>query len=127
MSRIKLLLLVGIATLTLGLSWNYIVDQNLERLQDANIKKAEAFKREFDGRYQAGAPVGHVEAYLESTGKRWVPGFATHGHVSEIRVTVATGETPVWYCGEESVGMVAHFKDDVLVDTAVATWNLNCL
>lgn len=120
-SAVALLLLAGLW------SWYYLDKRNLERLHELNLQKAAEFERQFDGQFPPGSPLGVVQAYFESTGKKWVQGFDVAHKVSEIRFEFVTGESPPWYCGEESVGIIAHFKNDALVSTEVSAWSYNCL
>jgi hypothetical protein len=118
---------VILAILAVGGLAFFLYKQNAHRVHDLNLLKAEAFVKEFDSRIQVGAARSAVEENLASTGMSWVPAFSEFGNVLRIHIEVVRGQSPEWYCGEESVGVIAFFKDDRLTKSEVASWTSNCL
>lgn len=119
--KVILLLIVGGAVLF------YADKQYAQRLHDENLRKAEQFETLLDSHVPPGSSVAAVQEYLEGRQMKWSPSVSSYGNVIEIRIEVAAGESPEWYCGKESVGVIADFKDELLKDTQVAAWSFNCL
>lgn len=93
-------------------------------------RKAELFKRELDAHVTAGTPLAAVDEYLRtkpvkitrSTGFRDGRDF-----VKELMIETADERSVHWYCGRESVGVIAEFSDDRLTRTRVSWWSFDCL
>jgi len=118
--------IVGLVVAAVAL-WFYFDKRNAKGVHEQNLFKAAAFEREFDGRIQTGATRTTVEEYLERTGLKWYSSLSEFGNVKTISIEVMKGKSPEWYCGNESVGVIAHFCDDKLKETEVAAWSLDCL
>lgn len=91
-----------------------------------HLMRAEVFKDAFNRNVQAGATIATVEEYLERARVKWFASVSAFGTFTEIRMEVASGRSPDWRCRAESVGVIAKFKDDFLIETAVAAWSDDC-
>src|SRR5215213_2987723 len=115
-----------LAILVLGIGLAIFVDGvRRQRIHDANMAKAELFRREFDAHVAAGTSLAAVDEYLRdkavhvtrSTGFRDDRDF-----VKELMIETANERSLHWYCGRVSVGLIAEFSDDRLIKTRVSWW-----
>jgi hypothetical protein len=120
-------LAVGVLGIALAI---FVYGVRRQRMHDANMAKAELFKRDFDATLTAGTPLAAVDEYLRakpvnvtrSTGSR-----AGRDFVKELMIETANERSVHWYCGRDSVGVIAEFSDDRLMKTRVSWWSFDCL
>lgn len=103
---------------------------NRNRIHKENIAKAELFKRDFDMYVPTGAPLQKADDYLRQTPFKVLRSLGLHDgreFVKELLIEVASGRSPQWYCGHESVGVIAQFNEQQRLTLAyVSSWNFNC-
>ena len=103
------------------------------RTHNANMAKAETFKREFDEHIATGTPLSSVEEFLRSKPVTVIRDMRYMGKdqrdvVGELWIEVVNERSTILGCGSESVGIVAVFTNDQHLESVrVSNWSMDCL
>ena len=101
-----------------------------QRIHTQNMARAEVFQREFDAHVTAGTLLAVVDDYLQLQPVKVTRsmGFRDgRDFVKELMIETAKERSVHWYCGRDSVGVIAEFRDDHLIKTRVSWWSFDCL
>ena len=101
-----------------------------EGIHTENMAKAEIFKGEFDAHVTVGARLTAVEEYLKTkpvTVTRSMGFRDGRESVEELMIETANERSVHWYCGRDSVGVIAEFAGELLTKTRVSWWSFDCL
>jgi hypothetical protein len=99
----------------------------VNRVHDANMQKAEHFKREFDQRFTAGARLEMIEEYLHSQPVTTQRELNRDNWVRELRVEVVSERSPEWGCWRGSAGVILEFVEERFQRSVLASWTSECL
>ncbi len=100
---------------------------------DQRVVQANAFKREFDGRFPPSARQADVDAYLQSRAIEVLEMMTAEGsdepsYVGQYFIVVTRAKSLAWYCANDSFGVQATFsRDGYLRRSEIQTRSNDCL
>jgi hypothetical protein len=98
------------------------VTPSTRRIHAENMTKAEEFKRKFERDIPRGTPFEDVATYLKGQGLQHGLTARPENHYVEL----LREKSPDWFCGEGSVGLVVHFRDNKLDRAETTFWSFDC-
>ena len=129
----KRLFLAAAVALALVVAIYSINLQSLRHTHAMNMAQAEQFKRDFEGRFAAGATLSSVEDYLQtrrldfSHSMGWDESTKA-SYVRELMIVTARERSVEWGCGTVTVGVLAEFTPtQVLEKFRASWWSFDCL
>jgi hypothetical protein len=102
------------------------VRPSTRRAHEANMAKAEEFKREFDRENQPGTALDAVMRWREARGLPPTDLLRSADGTGDIRLELLREESPWWYCGKGSVGLGLRFVERKLDKSTVTFWSFDC-
>jgi hypothetical protein len=101
------------------------VSPETHRIHARHMVEGERYKLTFDRRFPIGTSLKAVEQYLREQGLVVRESMSAE-HGGQLLVEVFTEESPSWYCGTGSVGLVVGFSSGQLISTTVSSWSFDC-